>query len=407
MSDVPPVGWIYAMTNPSMPGLTKVGMTTREPEARLLEANTSGTWGPPTPYTLEFAKKVSKPLQKEKALHAVMKKERINPRREFFSISPEEVLKLFDLIDGEMGVENTNNDALYVELDVASGAREVKDTLKKVLDAATKDNKLQVIQRFCSILGLEDLATPRIWTEAEWQDLIPAFNELWDPADPESLTVSDHARVVFGVREHRLVEEDERKVDTTPSRLLLLEVDSVLRRWSGTSIKRTWVGDAKVRTPSKGGGESLKADFQTFLKTKMKELEADFPEAQSRQKEVGRLWALEKEAKGVSPAKTVNVYEYRMEPALEGKGGDSGKDGGGKKEPVKKDAKSVQTNSLFGMWGAKKPVQTNILSGMWKKPASSPAAASTEPALKVDTAPAEVYRGCLVRYLNNKESCPN
>jgi hypothetical protein len=122
-------------------------------------------------------------------------------------------------------------------LDVASGAREVKDTIKEVLEAAAMHNKLWVIQRFCSILGLEDPATPRTWTEAEWQGLIPAFNELWDPADPESLTVSDHARAVFGVQEHRLVGEGERKVVTTPSRLLMLEVDSVLRRWSGTSIR--------------------------------------------------------------------------------------------------------------------------------------------------------------------------
>lgn len=316
MSDVPPVGWIYAMTNPSMPGLTKVGMTTREPEARLLEANTSGTWGPPTPYTLEFAKKVSNPLQKETAVHIIMEKERIHPRREFFRISPEEVLKLFDLIDGEMWVETVIDETLYVELDIASGAREVKDTNEEVLEAAAMHNKLWVIQRFCSILGLEDPATPRTWTEAEWQGLIPAFNELWDPADPESLTVSDHARAVFGVREHRLVEEDERKVDTTPSRLLMLEVDSVLRRWSGTSINRTRVGMAAVRSPVAGGGgggesPSLKADFQAFRKAKMKELEVDFPEAQSRQKEVGRLWALEKEGMGVSP-KRAAAYEYRM-----------------------------------------------------------------------------------------------
>jgi hypothetical protein len=127
---------------------------------------------------------------------------------------------------------------------------------------------------------------------------------------------------VFGVREHRLVEEDERKVDTTPSRLLMLEVDSVLRRWSGTSIKRTRVGMAAVRSPVAGGGgggesPSLKADFQAFRKAKMKELEVDFPEAQSRQKEVGRLWALEKEGMGVSP-KRAAAYEYRTEAALEG-----------------------------------------------------------------------------------------
>ena len=339
MSVVPPVGWIYAMTNPSMPGLTKVGMTTREPEARLLEANTSGTWGPPTPYTLEFAKKVSKPLQKEKELHAIMKKERINPRREFFSISPEEVLKLFDLIDGEMGDETVIDETLYVELDVASGAREIKDTLKKVLDAATKDNKLQVIQRFCSILGLEDPATPRTWTEAEWQGLIPAFNELWDPADPESLTVLGHGRAVFGLQEHRSTEK-ERKVDTTPSSLLMLEVGSVLYCWSWTFIRHTRVGMALCGHLFGFWG----GDFKAFRRAKMKELEVEFPEAKSRRKEMHRMWHLEKEAKatlhrmwhlekeatatlsrpwalekegmGVSP-KRAAAYEYRTEPALE------------------------------------------------------------------------------------------
>jgi hypothetical protein len=87
-----------------MPGILKVGMTERTPELRLSEANASDTWRPPTPYKIEFAKKVFNPLQKEKTLHTLLEQytDRIHPRREFFRVSQEEVLKFFDLMDGEM-----------------------------------------------------------------------------------------------------------------------------------------------------------------------------------------------------------------------------------------------------------------------------------------------------------------
>jgi len=41
---------------------------------------------------------------KEKTLHTLLEQytERINPRREFFRVSQEEVRKFFDLMDGEM-----------------------------------------------------------------------------------------------------------------------------------------------------------------------------------------------------------------------------------------------------------------------------------------------------------------
>jgi len=90
-----------------MPGILKVGMTERTPEARLSEANASDTWRPPTPYKIEFAKKVSNASQKEKTLHTLLEQytDRIHPRREFFRVSPEEVRKFFDLMDGEMWAE--------------------------------------------------------------------------------------------------------------------------------------------------------------------------------------------------------------------------------------------------------------------------------------------------------------
>jgi hypothetical protein len=90
-----------------MPGILKVGMTERTPDIRLREANASDTWRPPTPYTIEFAKKVYNATKKEKTLHSLLEQytDRIHPRREFFRVSQEEVLSFFDLMDGEMWAE--------------------------------------------------------------------------------------------------------------------------------------------------------------------------------------------------------------------------------------------------------------------------------------------------------------
>jgi hypothetical protein len=100
-------GYLYCFSNESMSGILKVGMTDQTPEIRLNEANCTDTWRPPTPYKIEFAKKVLNAKQKETTLHILLTQytERINPKREFFRISPEEVMTFFDLIDGEMWVE--------------------------------------------------------------------------------------------------------------------------------------------------------------------------------------------------------------------------------------------------------------------------------------------------------------
>jgi hypothetical protein len=87
-----------------MPNLLKIGMTTRTPEERVKELFTTGV---PTPFKIEFAKKVCNPEQKEKTLHRLLEQytERVSPRREFFRVSTEEVREFFDLMDGEMWEE--------------------------------------------------------------------------------------------------------------------------------------------------------------------------------------------------------------------------------------------------------------------------------------------------------------
>jgi len=117
-----------------MPGILKIGMTERDPEIRLSEANASDTWRPPTPYIIELAKKVYNASQKEKTLHILLEKytDRINPRREFFRVTLEEVRKFFDLMDGEMWVESSKeeeitslNIAPYVKVRSEKGCRDM------------------------------------------------------------------------------------------------------------------------------------------------------------------------------------------------------------------------------------------------------------------------------------------
>jgi T5orf172 domain len=101
-------GWVYALSNESMPGLIKIGFTSRPPLERLEEANAPNTFGPPTPYRIEFAKRVRNANQREKMIHRILSRDRVNMSREFFRVHLEVVRDVFALMDGEeWGLEET------------------------------------------------------------------------------------------------------------------------------------------------------------------------------------------------------------------------------------------------------------------------------------------------------------
>jgi hypothetical protein len=91
-------GYVYVISNPSMPGILKIGFTTRPIEERLQEANAGSTWIP-TPFSLDLYKFVVHPQDKEGTLHKILSKDRVNPKREFFRVELEQVKLLFDLMD--------------------------------------------------------------------------------------------------------------------------------------------------------------------------------------------------------------------------------------------------------------------------------------------------------------------
>lgn len=83
-------GWVYAVSNESMPGILKIGRTSREPEARLREMNSRTET--PTPFRLEAVVRSANAAWTERAIHERLNGVRVNERREFFRLTPASAL---------------------------------------------------------------------------------------------------------------------------------------------------------------------------------------------------------------------------------------------------------------------------------------------------------------------------
>lgn len=67
-------GWVYVISNPSIPGLIKIGFSRKDPVLRARELDGTGL---PTPYRVEFDALVWNPSRLERRVH-----ERLRDRRE-------------------------------------------------------------------------------------------------------------------------------------------------------------------------------------------------------------------------------------------------------------------------------------------------------------------------------------
>jgi hypothetical protein len=81
-------GWVYVITNESMPGLAKVGVTSNRPEQRARELDDTSS---PTPYKVETAFLFSEAAERiEKKAHALLADVRVRGNREWFRCSPQQ-----------------------------------------------------------------------------------------------------------------------------------------------------------------------------------------------------------------------------------------------------------------------------------------------------------------------------
>ncbi|NDB85790.1 MAG: hypothetical protein EB127_24275 [Alphaproteobacteria bacterium] len=123
-------GYIYCVSNVSMPSMLNIGITTTAPEVRIDDINgLAGKWRPPTPYKCEFAKRVCNIDKKITAIHRLLAKYRIHPEREFFQVSLEEARYIFDLLDDE--VDDVGDDA---DADIENRKTEMKAFEERMLE---------------------------------------------------------------------------------------------------------------------------------------------------------------------------------------------------------------------------------------------------------------------------------
>jgi hypothetical protein len=90
-------GYVYVLTNPSMPGLVKVGKTTTTPNQRMSELHSTGV---PTPFELECSISIKNCHDAERAAHKVLNYCRESNNREFFRIPANQAIeKILEVVD--------------------------------------------------------------------------------------------------------------------------------------------------------------------------------------------------------------------------------------------------------------------------------------------------------------------
>lgn len=82
--------YLYILSNPSMPGLIKVGKTTTHPDQRMAELHSTGV---PTPFELECSFAVPDCHESERKAHNALNAYRVANNREFFRLSVQSAIK--------------------------------------------------------------------------------------------------------------------------------------------------------------------------------------------------------------------------------------------------------------------------------------------------------------------------
>ena len=92
--------WVYILSNPTSPGLLKIGYTKQTPEERAKQI--SSATGVALPYKVEWAYKCFNGETVERQVHHKLEAYRVNNNKEFFQISLDEAKKVINLIGNKL-----------------------------------------------------------------------------------------------------------------------------------------------------------------------------------------------------------------------------------------------------------------------------------------------------------------
>lgn len=87
---------VYVLSNEGMPNLIKIGKTQRSDlQARLSELYSTGV---PFPFECLWAGEVEDCTKIESIIHNAFRDKRVNPKREFFNVAPDQVIPLLKVL---------------------------------------------------------------------------------------------------------------------------------------------------------------------------------------------------------------------------------------------------------------------------------------------------------------------
>ena len=94
------LGWVYILTNEAMPGMVKIGLTTRTPKERAAELSASS--GVPLPFKVAWARAVPDCAYVEKAVHRMLDDKRVSASRESFRVDVTTARQVIEAAAGSM-----------------------------------------------------------------------------------------------------------------------------------------------------------------------------------------------------------------------------------------------------------------------------------------------------------------
>jgi len=88
-------GWVYVISNKAMPGIVKVGHSTKDPELRAEELNHAGS---PHPYLVEYEILIEEPYHIEQNVHKSLSSK--HEGKEWFRCTPEDAIAAIKQVAG-------------------------------------------------------------------------------------------------------------------------------------------------------------------------------------------------------------------------------------------------------------------------------------------------------------------
>lgn len=115
---------VYVLSNPAMPNMVKIGQTSQDDATtRISQLYTTGI---PVPFTIEYACKVDNTEEVEKALHVAFAPQRVNPKREFFRIDPEQAIAILKLLNTEDATEEVSRQENVIDAESVQAAETLR-----------------------------------------------------------------------------------------------------------------------------------------------------------------------------------------------------------------------------------------------------------------------------------------